>query len=342
MLSVDNAAEWLIERELIDVDAILAGDLTISSAVRRNRNLRIKREAGPGYLVKQPEEESARQTLRAEAAFYAFCRDEESVAAMRDIVPRLALFEDGEAVLVLDLLHKAVPLWEHYAAHEPAQFPLPAVRAAGEVLARFHTAFRLPGPASDPRLSWLPRHTPWILRAHKPSPDVLTSITPANAEALRILQTREDLSANLDALRGRWQASTLIHNDIKSDNVLVVASPGGESGIRLVDWELVQIGDPAWDIAGMLQDFILFWINSMQLGGGQTTPEAMIPTAKYPLPVLQGAIRAFWKSYRSTAGLAPADAVALIERAVAFSAARLIQSAYEIGQSVSSLVPSSV
>src|SRR5205085_4146404 len=101
---------------------------------------------------------------------------------------------------------------------------------------------------------------PWVMRVHKPSPDLMATLSPANMETLKILQTQEQISARLDVLRKRWIASTLIHNDIKSDNILVSAPADGAPRVHIVDWELVQIGDPAWDIAGVLQDFVLFWI----------------------------------------------------------------------------------
>jgi hypothetical protein len=108
-----------------------------------------------------------------------------------------------------------------------------------------------------------------------------------------------------------------------------------------VDWELVQLGDPAWDLAGLLQDFILLWVTSMTVTPGATT-EMLAASARLPLAELQRAIRAFWKSYRAAADLPPEGAARLITRAVAFSAARLIQSAYEMGAVTPALAPASV
>ena len=64
--------------------------------------------------------------------------------------------------------------------------------------------------------------------------------------------------------------------------------------------------------------------------GGGLTPDQMIAAARYPLSTLQGALRAFWAGYRAGAGLSADEAGALLARSVAFSGARLIQSAYEM------------
>jgi Ser/Thr protein kinase RdoA (MazF antagonist) len=343
MLNVDNAAEYLIERGLMSVDSILSGDLIISSAARRNRNLRIKRKEDASYLVKQPDDPSggAYQTLRAEAAFYSFCFEEAEAEPMRAYLPRLRFFDPERSLVVLDLLEGAVPLWQHAQREESS-------RLVGTALATFHRTFR---GTTHPRLAWLHRQTPWVMRVHKPSPDLLASLSPANVETLRILQTQEQISAHLDALRRQWRVETVIHNDIKSDNILVVEDRqsclSGQAGlpvlhrVAIVDWELVQLGDPAWDLAGMLQDFILLWVTSMTVTPGATT-EMLAASARLPLADLQRAIRAFWKSYRAAAGLSPENAARLITRAVAFSAARLIQSAYEMGAVTPALAPASV
>ncbi len=92
---------------------------------------------------------------------------------------------------------------------------------------------------------------------------------------------------------------------------------------------MVQLGDPAWDLAGALQDFLALWISSMPLSDGSTSEE-MTARARVPLDDLRAASRALWHGYRAAAGLDGVEASGLLRRAVDFAAVRLIQSAYEI------------
>ena len=42
----------------------------------------------------------------------------------------------------------------------------------------------------------------------------------------------------------------LIHADLKHDNVLIERAADGLR-VRILDWEMARIGDPAWDLAGL-------------------------------------------------------------------------------------------
>lgn len=345
MLSIENALPYLIERGLVTTQTVLDGELLIASAARRNRNLRITRKDGVSYLIKQPDDPTygGAYTLRCEASFYSFCYEEPSVAGLKQLLPRMMYFDPERSLLALELFEDAQPLWSHYMKSEAVSFPAHIAGALGRAMGLLHNVLRLPGPAEDRRLNWMRRDIPWVMQVHKPGPELLSSISPANYQTLKILQTQENLSAHLDSLGRSWNPQSVIHSDIKSDNVLVLPAPEGadpkSAEIRLVDWETVQLGDPAWDVAGALQDFVLFWVSSMTQGTASL--EEMVATARYPLIVLQSAIRSLWRGYRLTANLAPAEANALIGRAVRFSAARLIQSAYEMAMSAQALpVPS--
>jgi len=161
---------------------------------------------------------------------------------------------------------------------------------------------------------------------------MLADLSPGNLHLLRILQTEQGLSEQLDQICQEWQPGTVIHGDIKLDNVLVrIPQEKQEDAaveLWLADWEMVQFGDPAWDLAGALQDFLIYWVSSMPLSN-ELTVEEMVAVARVPLAFVRNATRALWFSYRAEAGLDVDSANEFLLRAVRFSAARLIQSAFE-------------
>jgi aminoglycoside phosphotransferase (APT) family kinase protein len=334
MLDVDNAIPYLLAHGLIDEGWIVDGDLTIQCAAKRNRNLRIEGPGGSGYLIRQPDAlaQASRCTLANEASFYEFCQEEPGAFPIAQFLPRMVSRDASRSVHVLELVPGALPLsWDHTAG-AVQEFPVKASRALGTALGTVHRIFRRPELAESPRLAWLGRQVPWALSAHRPSLELLATLSPAQARMFRIIQETE-LEVHLARLGPRWQVETVIHGDIRSDNVLVpsrgISSEHAAAEIRIIDWEFVHIGDPAWDLAGALHDCLVFWTGSMPLEINLPAEE-MAAQAQYPLDVPRVALRALWDGYRSASGLAPVEADELLLRAVAFSAARLIQVSYEI------------
>ena len=124
---------------------------------------------------------------------------------------------------------------------------------------------------------------------------MLVDLSPASAQVFRIIRSHAAMAAALESLGQQWRLETLIHADIKADNILV-GDPrdrpdAGDDSIWIVDWEFVQHGDPAWDIGSAFHDYLVFWTSSMPLQP-ELSVQAMIDQARYPLIALRPAIRA--------------------------------------------------
>jgi Ser/Thr protein kinase RdoA (MazF antagonist) len=335
LLNVDNVIPYLIERGHLDTAAVVDGDVRVVSASRRNRNFRVLREGGPSLLLKQAESAGHNATLTSEAEFYRACWSNERAQAVRPLLPRLVGTQAEDALLIIELLKDAVPVSQCQALFTTQGFLAAFGQSLGMALGLCHRTFR--DEASRPgRVS---RHPPWVLWAHRPGPEIFAELSPANMRTLQILQGDAVLSRHLDALRKGWQAETLIHCDIKSDNLLL-ARPFTEGSteveLRVVDWELVQLGDPAWDVAAVFKDLLASWIYSMPISAGMSGTE-MAARASYPLALFQAAWGSLWRGYCATTGLDERSAEALLGRAVRYSAAWLVQSAYEAAYRAPSL-----
>jgi Ser/Thr protein kinase RdoA (MazF antagonist) len=231
---------------------------------------------------------------------------------------------------VVDLVPASRSLDEYHRSHPASEFPIEASRHLGEALGTLHRVFRQPGLEEVPELSWLSGPIPWAMQSHCPPPDILSHLSLAGLRLIGILQREPGLSDRIDQAARSWQPDTVIHGDVKSDNILVhqAAGPPAAVELTLVDWELVQVGDAAWDLGGALHDYLVFWTGSMPLESAPAI-DLMLKRARYPLEVLRPAIRALWSGYRSSAGLTPVEEARLLRRAVVDSAIRLIQSAQE-------------
>jgi hypothetical protein len=340
MLDVDSALSYLFEHGLADPEWIVGGDLILRSAARRNRNLRIEGPSGAGYLIKEPDKlaRTGRDTLNNEADFHEFCQQELAAAPVSRFLPQLVLRDRDRALHALKLIPDASTFAPYHLRRPPEDFPLAPSHGLGDALGTLHRVFRRPGLVTDSRLNWLSQSIPWIFgAAQRPSPPMLADLSPAGARVFQIIQSDAALGAALDGLSRVWCPETLIHGDIKFDNILVSSSSGRQevlgAAVWIVDWEFVQIGDPAWDVGSALHDYLVFWTSSMPLEP-QLSAEAMIDRAHYPLSSMRPAMRALWDGYREAAGMAKPgsgrEANLLLRRAVQYSAARLVMSAHEL------------
>jgi Ser/Thr protein kinase RdoA (MazF antagonist) len=335
MVTVDNAVSYLQAQELITADAAVDGDLDIISATRRNRNLRITTRSNGNFLIKQPNDRQsiAVDTLRREALFYAFCQREPAAAGLRQILPRLIQADLPEALLILELLRDAKPLWLYYEESETAEFPVAPAAAIGRALAMVHHLFRAKDLRAHPHLAFLGTQTPWALDLDRPTPEALAYLSGAQLQLTRVMQGQPDVQRQLEALRRAWKPETVIHGDVKLDNFVVVPGENGdqEPALYLVDWELVQRGDPAWDLGSALHDFLYYWVLSMD----HDAPLAqMVARARCPLPAMHPAMLALWSAYCQARGLTPRQRRLLLKRAVRYSGVRVFQTAYEMARHV--------
>lgn len=328
-LTVDTVVPYLIEHGLVSVDAIVEGDLEIVDAGRRNQNLKVIRRRGPSYLIKQPGEgeRGTQMTLRVEAAFYRHCHLDPGIDDMRSLLPRLHHADADRGTLTIELIDGR-PLWGNYAQVPSAEFLARFAAPLGHAIGTMHRAFREPAARATEWRSGLYAGPPWFFGMQRPTPDIFAALSSANIHVLRVVQRSAQIASALDELAAEWSPDTLIHNDLKGDNVLV-SEESQQPRVRVVDWEMLQFGDAAWDVGCMFRDFLGYWLLSVPLTSDLTT-EQMLERCTWPLSLLHPAARAFWQAYRTSAQLDADASGAFLLRAMRYAATRLAQGAYEL------------
>jgi aminoglycoside phosphotransferase (APT) family kinase protein len=143
-----------------------------------------------------------------------------------------------------------------------------------------------------------------------------------------IVQQHPEFQTLLDAIGAEWRFDSLIHGDMKWDNVLVFPIASGDLDFRIVDWEMADLGDADWDVGAILQSFLTVWILSMPIASG-LPPERYVAMAAQPIELMRPVLQAFWKAYAATRGFAEAEHKRALERSMRFGAARLVWSVFE-------------
>lgn len=281
------ARGWVCPRDVI------AGSLRVVEVYGRNLNLAVSLRRG-GLFLKQPDpaEQDAAESLRQELAFY----QENGEGPLSPWLPRLRFAQADPALLVLELLPGV----------EPFGRSLPGLRARSAELGRaLSTLHRRFDGALPPGLDARP---PWPLSLARPGPELFERGGPAGLELARLLQGHA--MEALDALRDSWRPHTALHGDLRAANVLCC----GKSGLKLVDWEMIQAGEAAWDLGCALGIFVERWLGALPMRG---SPAQALRDTPLPMRRLRPAVGALLAAY----GADPTT----LQRAIAFAGARVLQ-----------------
>lgn len=337
-LTAENLLHYLLSRGSLSAADLVDGDCLVADAGRRNSNFKVHQGAARGLFVKQvrfavPE---TIESIYREAVIYELGRRGGAFAALSALAPRLVDYDPKRHVLTVELWPRAENLNEHHA--RVGGFPAPVGRLQGGALARVHrdAAGML---ACSAELTPFPRAAPWVLSIAHKAETVMPSMSGGMRQLVAALRGSPALVAGLDALHAAWQPRWLTHGDIKWDNFLLVDPAAEPAELRLIDWELADVGDADWDVACVLAAYVQSWLFSVPVDPSQPDPAVMIPHAPRPIEAIRPAVAAFWEEYARAAGLERPEAHRRLRRAVRYTGGRLVLAAFELLNGATHLTP---
>jgi Phosphotransferase enzyme family len=326
MLAHRDLALYLLKRQFITAASIVEDDLLLMDASRRNYNLKVISERGPSYFVKQGVGPDGIATIGHEAVVYELIQSLPGSPQLQCYLPHCYEYDPQEHLLILELLRDVQDFREYHTRN--GRFSTTLATTMGNALSRLHCMARV-AATRDEKMGFSGR-LPWILSLHRPGLGIFRNISNANLQLIQIIQYSSEFRRMLDELRQGWRAITLIHHDIKWDNCLVFAPANSrrKTRLKIIDWEFADLGDPCWDAGAVFSNYLSFWLFSIPITG-EEPPDRFLELAQYPLERMQPAIRAYWQAYVQGMGLDRATSKEWLLRAVKYSAARLIQTAFE-------------
>ena len=328
LVQPENVVHYLAERRLLSVQSVVEGDFMVFDQSSRNYNLKVLRRKSPGFFIKQVRSRSSAYTLtlEREAKCYEMASRHPRFGAMAALLPKCHHWDPASTVLVLEMLPDAESLWEHH--QRQGRFPVEIAELQGDKLGTYHRQMELCFPALE-ELQLFDKKLPWILSIHETHPQYLSQMSQGNTQLLQILQAYPNLTRALDTLKRSWAFRALLHGDIKWENLLLYRErPEDPLDIRIIDWEMADLGDECWDAGAILQAYLSFWIFMLPLGPGVTLDQAaeMSPFRGEDMKV---ALAAFWTRYAAARGFGKTTSRRYLERCMACAAARMVQTAYE-------------
>jgi len=322
-----NLLRHLLARKLVSNDSVVDGDLIVVDASGRNRNFKVIRKRSPSFFVKQIRNWNSQAVamLQCEAACYFLANNDPDFIALAPLIPELYDFDPDRQALTTAFISDGEDLFEHL--RRTGKISTEIAGELGRCFGKFHreSETRL---LDSPHCSVFPKQIPWILASERRNSHPFKELSPATSQLFDHVDASTQLSGALDELGKQWRVSTLMHGDMRFENCILVQTPGNKPGLKIVDWELADLGDPCWDIGSILQAFLAMHIISIPPLEVELTLSALLlhPAATH----LRPPIRSFWGAYaREHANSEGND---LFERCLSYGAARMVQSAYEYMQ----------
>jgi hypothetical protein len=332
-----NVANFLAERRLLTLESVVDGDFMVVDQTSRNRNLKIVRRKSPGFFIKQLGARSAEytQSMGREAACYRLAKQHPKFKALRALMPEFHYFDPVNHILIIELLSDGESLWEYH--RRVNCFPIEVAKLQGEKLGAYHG--KVNADAAQNNAGVFGRQIPWILSIHETNPAYLGQISQGNAQLIGILQQYPEFQSALMKIKADWKYTALIHGDIKWENMMLCHGVGdAPPELKIIDWELADIGDECWDVGAVIQAYLTFWIFSLPLGGGVGLANA---AASSPLDAesIKPALAAYWNAYAVSRKLDVNSSRQMLVRCMSCAAARMIQTAYESIQMTPQISP---
>jgi hypothetical protein len=327
LLTGFNVVHYLLSRGYLTYGQILDEEVTLHPIASRNNCFVVNRDLQHALFLKQPWNQFGGRpsTLEREATCYWLANNDDDFSPLKTFLPAFHSYDQYNHILIVDYIAHSQSLESLF--QRAGSVPLAIARSHARLLSRFH------GPVyrdiqDKPSLDLFPGLIPSPLRLFGRQLYSLSPESAAGVEVVSRLKREKSLADEIDSLAQQWQAISLIHGDIKSSNCLV---PDGlpvteDIEIRLLDWELADVGDPMWDAAAIVASYLLVWLRLENA----TVDHAGLPgMAEFSLPEwIADPIKTFWQSYASLAALDQSQERAMISLVGKYAALHLLYRFY--------------
>jgi len=330
IITAENIVHYLTDKNFVTPESVVNGDFMVVDMTRRNRNFKVIQKDGKGYFVKQIKnyDPQSVSSLTREAHSYYLAQNDTGFKGIAELMPGLVHYDKTRNILILELFPESENLSEMHM--RLGVFPTYIATSLGTSLGIYHRDIN--NTINEVRSRKVfSEALPWMLTINPQYIQQIKNIDPNFYLFFSIIDKYPEFLTSIEKLRNEWQINSLIHGDMKWDNCIVFKDTNATTEnlkLKIIDWELADLGDSSWDVGAVFQTYLSLWVMSIPVTG-QNNPQQSEQLAKYKIEDMQPAIKSFWHAYTTTMSFDKASQTALLEKCCKYGAIRMIQTVYE-------------
>jgi len=104
------------------------------------------------------------------------------------------------------------------------------------------------------------KYPEWLLHPPVPTSTLLTPYEYVHGSGFDFdvyLRAMQELEPEFRELHEKWRPDTIVHCDLRDDNILFPRRADGGWTVRIIDWELAGFGDPCFDVGYLVGQFLV-------------------------------------------------------------------------------------
>jgi thiamine kinase-like enzyme len=312
LLNSENVFDYLVEHRLCELEDRL--NFKATEKEYKNFNLLVRLGPNQSVLVKQERpnaKQNNRNSLWHEWHIHEFIRHFSELKELDTLISEVIHFDQENSIIALNYFENYSDFNHFYADHQNQFFPTAIAASLGTTLATLHkstlatqryqdflTQSATPGEPAKVRI-------PRFLRGlERVGPGIFSRISTDGTEFWRLYQRYDSLHQSMVDICETFDPCCLTHNDLGLRNILLnldwdapTTEPQHSSPmVRIIDWEFLSWGDPAYDLGMALSGYLKIWLNSLVVSSAIDIQMAL-RLATTPLEKLQPSMVAILSSY---------------------------------------------